>query len=286
MSLTTAVLLAGGFGTRLKTLFPETAKPLVPIAEKPFIQHLVSAFQELGIQHLVLCLGYKSESFKASIEGFKKSGLQVSISEEKTPLGTGGAIRNAKKFLPEKTPFLIANADTYFHGDLKSFFSFQPDDLGALGLFQVPDISRFGSVEIQGNKVVAFKEKTGQGPGYVNSGLVILNPKALNQFPEISSFSLEKDFLQLQAHRLNAITLQGKFFDIGLPSSYAEFNTIKVFEILNSEQKKQLKSVLIRLKNDSDDDDSTVLKKYDLFQSLNWIQPSFEHLSLEFIEDL
>jgi NDP-sugar pyrophosphorylase family protein len=230
-------------------------------------------------------LGYKSESFSESIKNFEQAGLQATVSLEQSPLGTGGAIRQAKNFLPANAPVLIANADTYFHGSLDQLFLLEPKDLGSVGLFQVPDISRFGSVNFTGNQVKSFQEKSGHGPGFVSSGLVVLTPRALQELPAAEAFSFEKDFLHPQAQRFNAAPLEGTFFDIGLPSSYAEFNALKVFETLSNEQKRELKRALQEKTNEPQAENKN-LEQLNLSQSLSWIQPSLEHLTKEFLDSL
>ncbi|HEX6180145.1 MAG TPA: sugar phosphate nucleotidyltransferase, partial [Chitinophagaceae bacterium] len=122
MTITNAIILAGGLGTRLKSAVPDLPKCMAPVAGKPFIAYVINELRQQGIQHFIFALGYKNESFHEFLRQALPAGnYQLSIEEE--PLGTGGAIKQACTLLSE-TNTLVANGDTLFKIDVNALARF------------------------------------------------------------------------------------------------------------------------------------------------------------------
>lgn len=223
--VTEAIILAGGFGTRLQTVVNDVPKPMAPVDGQPFLNYVFMYLKHYGIKHAVLSTGYLahkiSEYYKDAYEGIK-----ISYAVEETPLGTGGGIRLAMQQCETKD-ILVLNGDSFFDVNLDTYFGqyqgFGSD--GALALRKVENASRYGTI-IQGNEqgIAAFKEKDSvDKPGLINGGVYLLNKEMfMVSTPEAKAFSIEKDFFET---RLSTITLcgfehDGYFIDIGIPEDY------------------------------------------------------------------
>jgi D-glycero-alpha-D-manno-heptose 1-phosphate guanylyltransferase len=217
-----AIVLAGGFGTRLREVVSTVPKPMAPIAGRPFLEILLDSMIVKGCTHVVLSLGYQSGAIRSHF-GSSYKDLSLSYCIEDSPLGTGGAIRAAFKHC-RADHVLIANGDT--------FLDYEADVLNTLWntlhspiivARYVNDTSRYGRLLIEDGKVVEFMEKSLSGPGHINAGCYVLPTDLLDQFPIGTAFSFERDFL-FQAVRdqyFCAHITNGAFIDIGIPSDYA-----------------------------------------------------------------
>ncbi|MBQ2441421.1 MAG: NTP transferase domain-containing protein, partial [Paludibacteraceae bacterium] len=154
-----AVILAGGFGTRLAHVLGNVPKPMGPIHGKPFLTYLLEQLEKAGVQHIILATGYKHEVIESYFGSHYRS-LKVSYSEENIPLFTGGAILKASK-LVENEDFLVLNGDTLFDIDLEAFCNFHTRQKASvsLALRQVDDTARYGAVQVKGEQIIAFQEK-------------------------------------------------------------------------------------------------------------------------------
>jgi D-glycero-alpha-D-manno-heptose 1-phosphate guanylyltransferase len=222
-----AIVLAGGFGTRLRTRVSDVPKPMAPIAGRPFLEFLLDRLIAAGCQHVVLATGYLHEKVEAHF-GAEYRGLAVSYSQETTPLGTGGAVLRALHRFPgdddEGEGVLVMNGDTWLNQDLAAFADWAraraPADVVLLR--RVDDIERYGSVALDGERIVRFGEKSGSGPGLINAGIYWLHGASFERYQYPEAFSLEND--HFQAH-LAGLDLRGTFtdapfIDIGVPEDY------------------------------------------------------------------
>ncbi len=225
-SIKTAAVLVGGMGTRLQSLVNEVPKPLAPIAGRPFLDHILCNLKRHELQTVVLLTGYLSEQFSSYEKRSAEFGLKIVVSPEPTPLGTAGALKNAEGLLNRSSSFLLVNGDTFFEGDLKKLLRpLAPNESGRLGLCWMDNASRFGLITKESDgKITHFCEKKKGTFGWVNSGFAILNSSLLERIPKSKICSLEEDVYPHLEH-LTGIELEGSFFDIGLPESYAEFNS-------------------------------------------------------------
>ncbi len=217
-----ALVLAGGFGTRLRSRVSDVPKSMAPIAGRPFLEYLLDRLVVAGCQQVVLATGYLHEIIEQHF-GTAYRGMTVLYSQETTPLGTGGAVRRALLTLPE-APTLVMNGDTWLNQDLAAFVAWAcartPAD--AVLLRRVDDVARYGSVELDGERIVRFGEKSGSGPGLINAGIYWLHRASFSPYGFPESFSLEND--HFRAH-LSDLALLGTvtdapFIDIGVPEDY------------------------------------------------------------------
>jgi D-glycero-alpha-D-manno-heptose 1-phosphate guanylyltransferase len=217
-----AIVLAGGRGTRLQSRVSDRPKVLAPVAGRPFLEYVLDWLDDSGCRRVVLATGHLSEQVEAHF-GTRYRGVALSYSRETSPLGTGGAVLKALAGLPDG-PTLVMNGDTWFGLDLQDFVAWctarEPRD--AIVLRRVPDVSRFGSVTVQGEIVTQFGEKIAQGPGFINAGIYRLRRSSFASTHLPSVFSIENDFFRPHATRLGLLgyVCEGPFIDIGVPQDY------------------------------------------------------------------
>mgnify|MGYP006099391561 CR=1 FL=1 len=221
------MVLAGGFGTRLRSVVSDVPKPLAPAGGKPFIVHLIDHWVNQGVVDFIFLLHYEAEKIKNMLSELscrdEFSGVTFRVVVETTPLGTGGAILNAIDHLGISEGFLVANADTWLDFGVKQLAN---SELSALAAVIVPNSKRYGSLKFEGDKICAFGEKLDSvDRGYVNSGLYHLLPEAFDGFEVGSAFSIESEvFPRLVSERLlGAVKLNSNFIDIGIPEDYLKF---------------------------------------------------------------
>ena len=217
-----AIVLAGGFGTRLREVVPDLPKPMAPIAGRPFLEILLSALARKGFTRIVLSLGFMAEKVIKHF-GASYAGMELVYEVERQPLGTGGAIRAAMLRCSADHVFVF-NGDTYLDlevDDLENLW--QASQHPVIVVREVPDTARFGRVEIQGGRVSAFREKGMTGKGLINAGCYVLPQGALDAFPIGQNFSLETEYLakELQRIHFDGFVTQGHFIDIGVPEDFA-----------------------------------------------------------------
>lgn len=225
--MTTMFVLAGGFGTRLRSVVSDVPKPLAPVAGKPFISYLLAQWTEQGINDFVFLLYYEAEKIKAVLKSIsedpKFSDVNFRAITEEIPLGTGGSLLHAIKKLGMKDSFLVANADTWLRSGVSEICSVPPCALAAVN---VPNSERYGALRFEGTKITSFEEKNStMKEGFVNSGLYHLLPAIFDGEDAGSSFSLENHiFPRLVASgALGLVKLDDNFIDIGVPSDYLKF---------------------------------------------------------------
>ncbi len=220
------MILAGGFGSRLKTAVSDVPKSLAPIGDRPFLKLQIEHWIKQGVTELVFLLHHEAVKIFGFLEE-QKSGLlktcQIQIVIESKPMGTGGAIANAISELELTESFLVTNSDTWLGtgiGEVSSAIS------PAIAVVNVADASRYGRVEIDNdNHVQLFAEKnSNQDSGLINAGLYHLFPGLFGKWNG-EPFSLERDLLPnlVQSHKLTAVRLATEFIDIGIPKDYYRF---------------------------------------------------------------
>ena len=218
-----AIILAGGQGTRLRSVLPDLPKCMANIGTKPFLYYIIHYLLKNNIQHIVFSLGYKSEIITEYLSVHFPN-LHYTICIETEPLGTGGAIILATNSCQEND-FLIINGDTFFNINIPEFadFYFKNKAKCMIALKSMQDISRYGVVEINDkNLIINFKEKKGYKQGLINGGIYLINKMYLTskKLPQVFSFEkeiLEKDFIHNQIY---AYTDTNYFIDIGIPEDY------------------------------------------------------------------
>lgn len=217
-----AIILAGGFGTRLQSVVADVPKPMAMIQNKPFLEHILHYLKKNGISRVILSVGYKHDIIE---DYFKHSfaGITIDYVIEDEPLGTGGAILKAWPDLKEDHVFVI-NGDTFFNVELKDLLANHIKHQSELTLSLKPmeNFDRYGSVEIDDcYKVIDFKEKEFILKGNINGGIYVLNKNLFESFKLPTKFSFE-EFMQENIDELNiyASIVNNYFIDIGIPEDY------------------------------------------------------------------
>jgi NDP-sugar pyrophosphorylase family protein len=224
------LILAGGQGTRIRALFPDGPKGLIPIRGKPFLQWRIEQLIDQGFGEFVLCLGYRSEQIRDYFGDGTMWNVRVEYSLEVEPMGTAGALRVAAPFLRETA--LVVNGDTYLAIDHRVLVAAHREQrrrggvLGTLALVTVPDSGQYGQVMIDSHqRIIAFREKqpSPAGAGLINAGAYVLEPEVLHAIPSGRAVSIEQEtFPALAAERaLCGVPLEGAFADVGTPEGYA-----------------------------------------------------------------
>jgi D-glycero-alpha-D-manno-heptose 1-phosphate guanylyltransferase len=224
------MILAGGLGTRLRTVVSDRPKPLASIGRTPFIEILVQSLADKGVRDFVLLTGYRGEMIEDFFNNAKWARVSIRFSREYVALGTGGAVKQAEAFATE--PTLLVNGDTFFDADLEKLVEFHINKrVGVtLSLVRVQDVSRYGAVQLdEHGMVTGFREKgqDSSGPGWINAGLSLLSLDVIRGLPAGQSFSMEREvFPELaRARRMAGLGQDRPFYDIGTPESYTAFAT-------------------------------------------------------------
>ncbi len=222
-----AIILAGGLGTRLRSAVPDLPKCMAPVAGKPFLYHVIQYLQERGVDSFIFSLGYMHEIIEEWIlKNYPHLNYQLSIEEE--PLGTGGAILLACKKANEEN-VLVVNADTLFRVDINKLLSFHHQHWAdcTLALKPMNNFDRYGVVEInKDGNIQSFKEKKFYTEGLINGGLYGLNVPRLLAFGLPEKFSFEKDYLEkyYSTQKMMGLVQDEYFIDIGIPEDLAKAN--------------------------------------------------------------
>ncbi len=220
----TAAILAGGLGTRLRTVVADRPKVLAEVNGRPFLSFLLDQLSRAGVRSVVLCTGYRGEQVCRSL-GERYRDLQLSYSHETRALGTAGALRLALPRLASD-PVLVMNGDSFCAADLADFWNFHCGRRAeaTILLTRGARAQRFGGVNIDNNgAVLEFAEKrTGGGADWINGGIYLLSRRALLSIPEDQQVSLEYDvFPSLVGRGLYGYQTEGRFLDIGTPDDFA-----------------------------------------------------------------
>jgi len=224
LSDVTAAILAGGLGTRLRSVVADRPKVLAEVRGRPFLTYLFDQIAAAGIRHVVVCTGYRGEQVEATL-GDTYGSLRLEYSRELEPLGTAGALRLA---LPrfDSDSVLVMNGDSICRANLEAFWAWHRAQGGqaTLLLVQVSDTQRFGQVRVdEAGRVLAFDEKGRQtGAGWINAGVYLFNRDLLRSIPARRAVSLEHQMFPAWIGRgLYGYRSRGGFLDIGIPEAYA-----------------------------------------------------------------
>jgi D-glycero-alpha-D-manno-heptose 1-phosphate guanylyltransferase len=224
------IVLAGGLGTRLRSVVPNLPKCLAPVEGRPFLEWQLRSLAARGISHFILALGYGAYQVKEILNDSWTENLKIDYVEEQEALGTGGATQFAmiKSGISEA---LVVNGDTFLGGDLSLML--RPLDLVGgelmrMAIVEVDDRSRFGGVAVNhNNRVVAFLEKGEAGPGKINAGLYRVRLDAFQTEASLT-FSMETSVMprMIKLGALRASLTAGPFIDIGVPEDYKIFSKL------------------------------------------------------------
>lgn len=221
-----AIILAGGFGTRLRTMVPDRPKPMAEILGRPFLEYLLDFLIGQGITKGILSVGFRHEVIMQHF-GNRYKDAELLYAIEETPLGTGGGILNALRFVTSGNVFII-NGDTFFRISLpemeKEFIKKQADML--LALYKVKNVRRYGYVLTnKEGRIIRFAEKKDEtGNMLINGGIYIMKRDIFSGMDMPGLFSMETDFLEKYTASLKLYGKQfyGDFIDIGIPETYMQ----------------------------------------------------------------
>lgn len=219
----TAAVLAGGLGTRLRSVVWDRPKVLAEVKGRPFLSFLLDQLAAASVKKVVLCTGHLGEQVRSTF-GRSYDGLELNYSQETDPLGTGGALRLALPLLSSE-PVLIMNGDSFSETNLDEFLEWHLVHGGkaSLALTEVENTARFGVVRVgRQGAVIRFEEKAAKtGHGWVNAGIYLMSQDVLLSIPPTGPVSLEREVLPTWLGRgLFGFKNKGRFIDIGMPEAY------------------------------------------------------------------
>ncbi|MDP2330661.1 MAG: HAD-IIIA family hydrolase [Reyranella sp.] len=220
MTVDQAVFLVGGLGTRLGSLTAHSAKPVLDVAGKPFVEHLLGEANRFGFRKALLLCGHRAADLRAAYDGRRFGDLKVEVAVEAEPAGTAGALALSADRLDEV--FLLANGDSFFDFNWLALLpSLERDDwtMHAALALGVPG-GRYGRVELEGDRISRFLPK-GEGDLPINAGIYLVRRRLLDRIQAVPC-SLENDILPALAAEggLLGRPVEGAFIDIGIPEDF------------------------------------------------------------------
>jgi len=224
-----ALILAGGEGTRLRPLTLSTPKPIVPVANIPFLRYQIELLRQHGIREVILSLSYQPSKIEALLGDGSRLGTRIKYVVEQSPLGTAGAFKNAESLLNEAT--VVFNGDILCELDLTAVIHYHQSTkaTATLVLTRVENPSAYGLVETKGDgRITRFLEKPRAGEitcNTINAGTYVLEPEVLDFIPRGENYSFERGVfpsLLKEQKRMQAYVAQGYWIDIGTPQKYLQ----------------------------------------------------------------
>ncbi len=223
-----AIILAGGMGTRLRSVIADVPKPMASVANKPFLTYLLLQLSKTQVKKVKLSVGYKNEVIRQYF-GNRFKHLELTYVVEKEPLWTGGGIRLAAEVCASDSVFVL-NGDTYFDVDLKNMLNVHVTNQNGMtiALKEMVDVTRYGMVEQENKRIVGFSEKSIKPrTGLINGGIYCIDRNTFLAATQPEKFSMEVDYM---AKRVDEIAIMGfestgYFIDIGIPEDYKKANT-------------------------------------------------------------
>ncbi len=221
-----AIILVGGLGTRLRPLTFTIPKPLLPLANVPMVERMITKLPDV-FDTAILAVNYGLTEMKEYFE-VKELGKKIIIVPEDEPLGTGGAMRNCFDYVTGTTA--VFNGDVVSSIDLNKMLEqhIKTKARGTLALWEVENPSRFGVVELKNGKILQFQEKPEKGTelsNLINAGTYLLEPEILEMIPPNQKISIERDiYPKVAGNGLYGFPFEGYFIDSGTPESYLEAN--------------------------------------------------------------
>lgn len=216
-----AIILVGGLGTRLRPVVSDRPKALAPVNGIPFLHLQLDLLARNGFADIILAIGYRGDMIQESV-GDMFAGMRIRYSEEKEPLGTGGALKKALGLCNQDHIFAL-NGDTWLDMDYQEADNcWQGATDMVISAVKVEDAKRYGALEIKNNMVTGFKEKGVDGEVWINAGCYILSRNEFAQFPSDAKFSFESDYLpgRLGKAPSRLYRCSSFFIDMGTPDSY------------------------------------------------------------------
>lgn len=217
------VILCGGLGKRLQSVVSDVPKVMAPVDGRPFLDFIIEYLKAQSLARIVLCTGYKADVVENHYSD-RDFGLTIDFSMENEPLGTGGALKNARKMI-SSNPFFVLNGDSFLSADFQAFLDFHIEKNSAASLLvsQVRSSKDFGSLKLdKDGQIIDFHEKT-EGPAshLVNAGIYCFDQSVFSLMPQEKKFSIENDFFpKLIGNQFYGHFVDQEFMDIGTPQRY------------------------------------------------------------------
>ena len=239
-----ALILAGGAGTRLRSVLAGLNKPMAPVAGRPFLEYLLLQLKKHEIDEVTLCVGYKADLIQSYFGKGDHWGMRVSYSYETDFRGTAGALKLAEDLIHEED-FFVMNGDSLFDIELHTLMHYHRDmkATATLALAHVDDTQRYGAVSINKlGRIVSFIEKRESNmEGLINGGVYVFAREVLDFIPEGQPVSLEQDILpKLIGRDLYGLPLKGYFVDIGVPADYMRLQSTPTQLLAAVDQRRHL----------------------------------------------
>lgn len=220
--MTTAIVLAGGLGTRLRSVLTDRPKPMAPVNGRPFLEYLMDYWIRQGVDNFILSIGYQQNVITEHFGSLYRS-VPITYSPEESPLGTGGALLVASRNLA--APFLVLNGDTFFEVPRSSLTAFYKRNASecTLSLFRTGEDQRFGGVAIdESNRIISFDAAKSLPSTLANGGVYLFSPGLMSstRFVAGDVCSLEREFipeLLTLGVKVHGVEFSGRFIDIGVP---------------------------------------------------------------------
>lgn len=238
-----ALILVGGFGTRLRPLTLSVPKPIVEFANKPSIIHQIEALVKIGVDEVVLAVNYQPELMSACMREWEtKLGVKITYSQESEPLGTAGPLALARDVLNDGKPFFVLNSDVICVFPFREMLDFHIAHKaeGTILVTKVEEPSKYGVVVADENgKIARFVEKPQVYVGNkINAGIYIFNPSVLDRI-ELKPTSIEKEIFPKMANegQLYTMVLPGFWMDIGQPKDFLAGTTLYLTSLEQSNSK-------------------------------------------------
>ena len=225
--MTTAIILAGGLGTRLRSAVPDLPKPMAPVNGRPFLEHQMDYWIAQGVSRFVISVGYRKEAI-VNYFGDRYRDFAVEYAVEETPLGTGGGLLKAIELVNQNEAVLVLNGDTFFEVDYRRLKAFHEKSSSrwTFSLFRANEADRYMGMGVDPEgRITSLKSGTKELGQLANGGVYLIDPKVLemmNLSPGDKA-SLEDDILgELMAQKvpLYGVEFNGRFIDIGVPEDY------------------------------------------------------------------
>ncbi len=219
-----AIILAGGLGTRLRPYTLFMPKPMLPLGDKPVLEHLISWLHDNGIKEIVVCVGYLRRIIEDYFKDGKELGTKITYARTNTPMGTAGQLKSAEKFVGET--FLCVYGDSIYDFDVKDMieYHYKKKALATIALIHYKTTLKYGFIDIDEKGLVKkWREKPSiEGP--INIGFYVMEPKFLNFIPKDSRFGMNSAFDKAMeaSEAIYGYVAKGSFTDIGDKRGYVE----------------------------------------------------------------
>jgi len=230
-----AIILAGGLGSRLKSVVSNVPKPLALVNQQPFLDKLLEQINKFAeIKSVILAIGYKAEHIITRYSNCNKYNFDIKFSIEDNPLGTGGAIKKAISYVESKQ-ILVMNGDSFIDFNLTSFIGYHNNTKADITFLikKMDDVSQYSSIifdETSGKISAISKKGETKGSGYINAGCYLMDSHLFDSVQDNKTISFEDEIFPLILNSAYGKVLEGRFIDIGTPESYKKANTSKFWD--------------------------------------------------------